>query len=75
LKPWRRPFHVAELLEHITPADLVWICLQFNRITDAQWADVFRGAAVPEEIGIRYTRTIKSKIQEGLALQSQGVSR
>ena len=64
-----------ELLENITPADVVWICRLFNRITDAQWADLFRGAAVPEEIGIRYTRTIKSKIQEGLALQSQGVSR
>ena len=64
-----------ELLENITPADVVWICRLFNRITDAQWADLFRGAAVPAEIGIRYTRTIKSKIQEGLALQSQGVSR
>ncbi len=58
-----------ELLENITPADVVWICRLFNRITEAQWADLFRGAAVPEEIGIRYTRQIKSKIQEGLALQ------
>jgi hypothetical protein len=63
-----------ELLENITPADVVWICRMFSRITDAQWADLFRGAAVPEEVGVRYTRKIKSKIQEGLALQSQGVT-
>ena len=64
-----------ELLENITPADVVWICRLFNRITDAQWADLYRGAAVPAEVGIRYTRKIKSKIQEGLALQSQGATR
>lgn len=64
-----------ELLENITPADVVWICRMFNRITDAQWADLFRGAAVPEEVGVRYARKIKSKIQEGLALQSQGATR
>ena len=64
-----------ELLENITPADVVWICRLFNRITDAQWADLYRGAAVPAEVGVRYTRKIKSKIQEGLALQSQGATR
>lgn len=64
-----------ELLENITPADVVWICRMFNRITDAQWADLFRGAAIPQEVGVRYSRKIKSKIQEGLALQSQGATR
>ena len=64
-----------ELLENITPADVVWICQMFSRITDAQWADLFRGAAMPEEVGVRYARKIKSKIQEGLALQSQGATR
>ena len=64
-----------DLLEHITPADVIWICRLINRITDKQWADLFRGAAVPEEVGVRYTRKIKSKIQEGLALQSQGATR
>ena len=64
-----------ELLENITPDDVVWICRLFNRITDAQWADLYRGAAIPAEVGIRYTRKIKSKIQEGLALQPQGATR
>ena len=64
-----------ELLEDITPADVVWVCRLFNRITDKQWADLFAGAAIAPEVGLRYTRKIKSKIQEGLALQSQGATR
>ena len=64
-----------DLLTDITPADVVWICRLFDRITDRQWADLFAGAAMAPDIGARYTRKIKSKIQEGLALQSQGATR
>lgn len=64
-----------DLLTDITPADVVWICRLFDRITDKQWADLFAGAHMSPEIGGRYTRKIKSKIKEGLALQSQGATR
>ena len=64
-----------DLLSEITPADVVWICRLFNRISDKQWADLFAGAALADDVGLRYTRKIKSKIQEGLALQSQGATR
>ena len=64
-----------DLLSDITPADVVWICRLFNRISDKQWADLFAGAALADDVGLRYTRKIKSKIQEGLALQSQGATR
>lgn len=64
-----------ELLEDISPADVVWVCRLFSRITDKQWADLFAGAAIAPEVGLRYTRKIKSKVQEGLALQSQGATR
>lgn len=64
-----------ELLSEITPADVVWICRLFNRITDKQWADLFAGAALADDVGLRYTRKIKSKIKEGLALQSPGATR
>jgi hypothetical protein len=64
-----------ELLQDISPADVVWVCRLFDRITDKQWADLFAGAAIAPEIGVRYTRKIKSKVQEGLALQSQGATR
>ena len=64
-----------ELLENITPADVVWVCRLLTRITDRQWEDLFTGVAIDPEVGRRYTRKIKSKIQEGLALQSQGATR
>jgi hypothetical protein len=59
-----------ELLETITPADVVWICRILNRLTDKQWSDAFRAAAYPPDTADRYIRKIKSKIQEGLALES-----
>jgi hypothetical protein len=57
-----------ELLENITPADVVWICRILDKISDPQWDDAFRGAAYPEETADRYIRKLKSKIQEGLAV-------
>jgi hypothetical protein len=64
-----------ELLTDITPADVVWICRLFDRITDKQWVDLFAGAHLSDETGARYARKIKSKLREGLALQSQGATR
>ena len=64
-----------DLLSSITPADVVWICRLLARITDRQWTDLFAGAAIAPDAGARYARKIKSKIQEGLALQSQGATR
>jgi hypothetical protein len=64
-----------ELLADIAPADVVWICRLLDRITDQQWADLFAGAHMSDETGRRFTRKIKSKIQEGLALRAQGATR
>lgn len=64
-----------ELLADIAPADVVWICRLLDRITDRQWADLFAGAHMSDELGRRYTRKIKSKIREGLALGAQGATR
>jgi hypothetical protein len=57
-----------ELLENITPADVVWICRILASISDKQWDDAFSGAAYPKETADRYIRKLKSKIQEGLAV-------
>jgi len=62
------------LLEDLTPADVVWITQLLSRITDRQWADVFAAAAMPDDVSARYIRKIKSKIQEGLALQAHTVN-
>ena len=62
-----------ELLEDITPADVVWVSQLFARITDKQWADAFLAAAMPDETSARYIRKIKSKIHEGLSLSANTV--
>jgi hypothetical protein len=57
-----------ELLEDITTEDVGWVCTLLNTITDQQWDELFRHAAIPGETSARYIRKIKSKINEGLAL-------
>lgn len=64
-----------ELLEDITPGDVVWTARLFARITDQQWQDAFRAAHMPDDISARYIRKIKSKIQEGLSLSTYTVNR
>jgi len=64
-----------ELLVGITPADVVWVAQLLARITDRQWADVFAAVHMPEDVGARYTRKIKSKIEEGLALRGRAVGK
>lgn len=66
----------GELLQAITPADVVWVCRLLARITDAQWEAVFRAAGYAPEVSDRYIRKLQSKIQEGLALaKDEGVRR
>lgn len=64
-----------DLLEDITPADVVWISRLFARITDDQLADAFRAAAMRDDVAQRYIRKLKSKIQEGLSLKPITVTR
>lgn len=58
----------GDLLESITPADVVWTCQLLGRLSDAQWDDAFRAADFAQPIRARYIAQIKKKIQEGLAL-------
>jgi hypothetical protein len=64
-----------DLLEDITPADVVWISRLFARITDDQLAAAFGAAAMPGDVSERYIRKLKSKIQEGLSLKAITVTR
>ena len=57
-----------EVLEDLTPADVLWACRLLERITDRQWADIFRAAAYPSDVAERYRTHLASKIAEGLAL-------
>jgi|SRR5262245_15851470 len=56
------------LIDHMTPADVRWICEKLQRLTDAQWQDAFRAGGYAPEVADRYIRRFKEKIQEGLAL-------
>ena len=57
------------LLDHLTPADVVWTAERMASLTDAQWDDIFRAAGYPEDQRRRYIARIKSKINEGLKLR------
>jgi hypothetical protein len=57
-----------ELLDDITPADVVWTCRLLDRITDRQWQDMFRAASYPAPVAERFRAHLKAKIAEGLAL-------
>jgi hypothetical protein len=57
-----------ELFDDITAADVVWVSRLFGRLTDQQWSDAFRAAGYPESLGARFIAKLKSKVQEGLAL-------
>jgi hypothetical protein len=57
-----------ELFADITPADVVWVCRLFDRLSDQQWRDAFRAAGYPESLSARFIAKLKAKVQEGLAL-------
>jgi hypothetical protein len=63
------------LVEGITPDDVVWVCRLLDRITDQQWADMFRAATHPTDVAERFRRKLKSNIAEGLALRAQAGNR
>jgi hypothetical protein len=60
-----------ELFKPIEPSDIVWTCRRLARLTDRQWRDAFRAAHYPDEVAARFITTLRSKIQQGLALIPQ----
>lgn len=59
----------TELFKDITPADVLWTCRLLARLADRQWNDAFRAAGYRPEISQRFIAKLKSKVQEGLALE------
>lgn len=56
------------LVDHMTAADVRWICGRLQRLTDRQWNDAFRAGGYAPEVAARFIRRFKQKIAEGLAL-------
>lgn len=61
-------FH-GDLLSHMTPDDVHWICRRLQGLTDQQWQDAFRAGGYAPELANRFIARFKQKIQEGLAVQ------
>ena len=55
-----------DVISSVTPEDVRWACERLDRITDAQWRDVFRAAGYREDEGARFVAKIKEKIAQGL---------
>jgi hypothetical protein len=61
-----------ELFEHITVADVHWICQRLAGLTDRQWHDAFRAGGYERPLADRFIRRLKAKIAEGLAIRTKG---
>ena len=57
-----------DVISSVTPADVRWACERLDRITDAQWRDVFRSAGYDGDESARFVAKIKEKIAQGLQL-------
>ncbi len=56
------------LVDHMTVADVRWICETLQKLTDAQWQDAFRAGGYAPDAANRFIHRFKQKIEEGLAL-------
>jgi hypothetical protein len=58
----------GSIVDLVHPASVRWTAEWLSRITDAQWDDAFRAAQYAPDVRQRYSRKIKAKIAEGLAV-------
>lgn len=62
----------GELLNKVTPGDVVWTCELLSRFPDTHWQAAFRAGAYTPDQTDRYVKKIKEKIAQGLALKTAG---
>lgn len=60
----------GELLNRVTPGDVVWTCELLSRFPDTHWQAAFRAGAYTPDQTDRYVKKIKEKIAQGLALKT-----
>jgi hypothetical protein len=56
------------LFDTVMTEDVVWTCRLMARISDHQWADLFRAAGYEDAEAKRFIAKFKAKIAEGLAI-------
>ena len=59
-----------EILKDLRTADVQWMADRLDRLSDAQWQDIFRAAGYAPEIRARYIARMREKIAEARALQT-----
>jgi hypothetical protein len=59
-----------ELLDGLTPQDVVWACERIARLTDRQLDDAFRAGGYDPATRARFIRKLKAKVAQGLALRA-----
>jgi hypothetical protein len=57
-----------ELADHITPADVRWMCDLLARLSVEQWRDAFRAGGYGPATSSRFITRIRQKVAEGQAL-------
>jgi hypothetical protein len=60
----------GDILERLSPADVIWASELINRLSDAQLDDAFEAGGYEPDIRKRYIAKLRSKIREGLGLRS-----
>lgn len=63
---WLEP----QLLNSVTPDDVLWVCRLLARLSPEQWRDAFRAGGFSDAEAGRYIRRLQDKIAEGLRLAS-----
>jgi hypothetical protein len=56
------------LVKDIPKEDVVWVCRLLAQLSDKQLDEAFRAAGYPADVRARFVRKVRSKIEEGLAL-------
>jgi len=57
-----------DLYDHVTVADVRWICERLSRLTPEQWKDAFRAARYPDDVAGRFIRKLQEKVAYGMSL-------
>lgn len=60
-----------ELVQHITPADVRWMCELVGRLSSDQLHDAFRAAGYSNDIADRYIAKLRRKIDAGVRLSPE----
>jgi hypothetical protein len=57
-----------KLFDNVHPRDVRWACERAARLTDEQFGGAFRAASYDPQLAERFTRALRQRIAEGLAL-------